>query len=76
MAQFKAENPYTVVPGEIHFADDEIVINADRKSETIVMENKGDRPVQIGSHFHLYEVNPAMAFYDAKGNLDAERLVV
>lgn len=76
MAQIKAENPYTVVPGEIHFADDEIVINADRKSETIVMENKGDRPVQIGSHFHLYEVNPAMAFYDAKGNLDAERLVV
>lgn len=75
MSKVKAENPYTVVPGEVHFADGDITINADRKAQVIVMENTGDRPVQIGSHFHLYEVNPAMVFYDEKGNKDIDRLI-
>lgn len=75
MANFKAQNPYTVNPGEIHFADSEITINADRECQKIMMENSGDRPVQIGSHFHLYEVNPGMIFYDENGQKDIDRLI-
>lgn len=65
----------SVIPGEIHFANDEITINADREAIKITMENTGDRPVQIGSHFHLYEVNPKIHFYDQKGELDIERKI-
>lgn len=71
----KTTNNSKIIPGEIHFANDEIVINADRQATTITMENKGDRPVQIGSHFHLYEVNPQMVFYDKSGNPDVERKI-
>lgn len=60
-------------PGEIHFGDGNIVINAGRQSTKIYMENTGDRPIQIGSHFHLYEVNSAIKFYK-NGSEDADRL--
>ena len=48
--------------GAIDFADGDIEINADRPSLEIVMVNTGDRPIQIGAHYHLAECNKAMAF--------------
>ena len=51
-----------MIPGEIQYADGLIELNADRKTRTITVENTGDRPVQVGSHYHFYEVNPALRF--------------
>lgn len=51
-----------MIPGEIKCADGDIELNADTESITIAVVNKGDRPVQIGSHYHFYEVNPALEF--------------
>jgi urease subunit gamma/beta len=51
-----------VVPGEVSAADGEVTLNTDRPTTTIVVENGGDRPVQVGSHFHLAEANPALVF--------------
>ncbi len=48
--------------GHIDFADGDIEINAGRRSIEIVMINTGDRPIQIGAHYHLAECNRAMAF--------------
>ncbi|WP_127820230.1 urease subunit beta [Microbacterium sp. CPCC 204701] len=45
-----------------HHGDETIEINAGRASATLRVTNTGDRPVQIGSHFHFFEVNPAMLF--------------
>lgn len=64
-----------IIPGELHFTDSEITINADRKHDVIIMENTGDRPIQIGSHYHLYEVNSAVKFYNSDKKEDAERLI-
>lgn len=49
-------------PGAIRVAEGTITINADREQRTIVVVNTGDRPVQIGSHIHLAEVNAALQF--------------
>jgi urease subunit gamma/beta len=49
-------------PGEVLFADGDIVINADRRTHTLVVMNTGDRPVQVGSHFHFFEANRALRF--------------
>lgn len=51
-----------MIPGEIKCADGNIELNADRDTITVAVANKGDRPVQIGSHYHFYEVNPALDF--------------
>ena len=51
-----------MIPGEIVPAPDEIEINAGRPAITLVVTNRGDRPIQVGSHYHFYEVNPALAF--------------
>jgi urease subunit beta len=51
-----------MIPGEIVCADGEIEINADRETLTIEVANSGDRPVQVGSHYHFFEVNPALVF--------------
>lgn len=51
-----------LVPGEIDGPDDPIVVNAGRPTRTLRVENTGDRPVQVGSHFHFAEVNAALAF--------------
>ncbi len=51
-----------MIPGEIKCADGNIELNADRDTLTVAVANKGDRPVQIGSHYHFYEVNPALDF--------------
>ena len=49
-------------PGEIIAADGDIEINAGRRKTTLTAVNTGDRPIQIGSHFHFFEVNKAMQF--------------
>lgn len=51
-----------MIPGEIIAATGEIEINAGRETLRILVANTGDRPIQIGSHFHFYEVNPALQF--------------
>ena len=51
-----------MIPGEILVADGDIELNVGRKTITLRIENSGDRPVQIGSHYHFYEVNPALRF--------------
>ncbi|WP_207593015.1 urease subunit beta [Halomontanus rarus] len=49
-------------PGEILPADEPITINDGRPTTTVIVENTGDRPAQVGSHFHFFEVNPGLAF--------------
>ncbi|WP_122088103.1 urease subunit beta [Halalkalicoccus subterraneus] len=49
-------------PGELLPADGSVRINGDRETATVAVENTGDRPVQVGSHFHFFEVNPGLAF--------------
>ncbi len=49
-------------PGEIEFAPTPIEINAGRETKVLVLVNTGDRPIQIGAHYHLFEANRAMAF--------------
>lgn len=51
-----------LAPGEIIPADGEITINEGRETATVAVENTGDRAVQVGSHFHFFEVNRALAF--------------
>jgi urease subunit beta len=55
-----------VIPGEIITQDGDIEINAGRKTITLTVANTGDRPVQVGSHYHFFETNPALAFDRAK----------
>jgi urease beta subunit len=51
-----------VIPGEVLGSDGPIEINAGRPSLRMRVENAGDRPVQVGSHYHLAEANPALRF--------------
>nr|AJG37982.1 urease subunit beta [uncultured Gammaproteobacteria bacterium] len=53
-----------MIPGEMIVADanDEIELNKDRKSVSVEVANTGDRPIQIGSHYHFYEANHALDF--------------
>lgn len=51
-----------MIPGEIRTGDGDILINPDRDAIEVVVANMGDRPVQVGSHFHFFEVNRALAF--------------
>ena len=48
--------------GEIMAADREITLNEGKKTVTVTVANKGDRPVQVGSHFHFFEVNKCLSF--------------
>ena len=58
-----------MIPGELRVAAGDIELNAGRKTITVTVANTGDRPVQIGSHYHFYEVNDALHFAreDARG---------
>jgi urease subunit gamma/beta len=56
------EPPGGLVPGEIAGPDDPVEINAGRPVLRLRVENEGDRPVQVGSHYHFGEANPALAF--------------
>lgn len=51
-----------MIPGEILVADGDILLNEGRPTLTLRIKNSGDRPVQVGSHYHFYEVNPALIF--------------
>ena len=51
-----------MIPGEYFIKDGEIEINADRKTVTMSVTNTGDRPIQVGSHYHFFETNPALKF--------------
>ena len=51
-----------VTPGEVQTADGEITLNESRKVLSVTVSNEGDRPIQIGSHYHFYEVNSALNF--------------
>jgi len=51
-----------MIPGEMQIQAGEIELNQGRRLMTITVANSGGRPIQIGSHFHFYEVNPALQF--------------
>ena len=51
-----------MIPGEIIPAEGEIELNAGQPTVTIEVANSGDRPVQVGSHYHFYETNSALSF--------------
>ena len=51
-----------MIPGEIITEPGEIELNTGRKTTTLEVANTGDRPIQVGSHFHFYEVNSALHF--------------
>ena len=51
-----------MIPGEMFIADGEIELNAGRKTLTLTVSNTGDRPIQVGSHYHFFETNPALSF--------------
>ncbi|MCR8657604.1 urease subunit beta [Paenibacillus endoradicis] len=51
-----------MIPGEYRIAEGYIEINSGRSTTSLIVINQGDRPIQIGSHFHFYEVNRSLAF--------------
>src|SRR6516225_11846970 len=51
-----------VIPGEIFPAEGDLEINTGRPAVTLIVANTGDRPIQVGSHYHFYETNPALRF--------------
>ena len=51
-----------MIPGEILTAEGELLLNPGLETREIEVANSGDRPVQVGSHFHFFEVNPALRF--------------
>ena len=51
-----------MIPGELFIKDGEIELNAGRKTPTLSVTNTGDRPIQVGSHYHFLETNPALKF--------------
>ena len=54
-------------PGEYFFAVDDIELNAGRAGVRVVVRNTGDRPIQVGSHYHFFEVNTALEFDRQQG---------
>ena len=51
-----------MIPGEIITADGDLELNTGRETIKVVVANSGDRPVQVGSHYHFFETNPALQF--------------
>ena len=51
-----------MIPGEMFIADGNIELNAGRKTLTLTVSNTGDRPIQVGSHYHFFETNPVLSF--------------
>ncbi|APZ53680.1 urease subunit beta [Salipiger abyssi] len=51
-----------MIPGELFPAEGELVLNEGREAITLMVANTGDRPVQVGSHYHFAETNPALDF--------------
>ena len=55
-----------MIPGELFIQNGEIELNAGRETVTMTVANTGDRPIQVGSHYHFFETNPALSFDRAK----------
>jgi urease subunit beta len=51
-----------MIPGEYRLKQEEIICNQGRKTVKVTVINRGDRPIQVGSHFHFYEANRALEF--------------
>jgi len=51
-----------MIPGEYQIQDGDIELNADRRTLALSVANGGDRPIQVGSHFHFFETNDALIF--------------
>jgi urease subunit beta len=51
-----------MIPGEVFPADGDLILNPDREAITLIVANTGDRPVQVGSHYHFAECNAALDF--------------
>ncbi len=51
-----------MIPGELFVAGGEIELNAGRRTVTVKVENTGDRPIQVGSHYHFFETNAGLRF--------------
>ncbi len=51
-----------MIPGEIRPAPGSLLLNAEAEAVTVTVANTGDRPIQVGSHYHFHEVNAALAF--------------
>ncbi len=51
-----------MIPGDYFIKDGDIELNKGRKSLTLTVSNSGDRPIQVGSHYHFFETNPALRF--------------
>ena len=51
-----------MIPGEYVLGKGDLVANEGRKTATVTVANTGDRPIQVGSHYHFFEVNPALSF--------------
>ena len=51
-----------MIPGEMFIKDGNIELNAGRTAVTLTVANSGDRPIQVGSHYHFFETNPALKF--------------
>ena len=51
-----------MIPGEMFIKDGDIALNVGRKTVTVTVANSGDRPIQVGSHYHFFETNPALKF--------------
>src|ERR1700677_1446166 len=52
----------TMIPGELFIKDGDIELNKGRRTVTLTVANSGDRPIQVGSHYHFFETNPALKF--------------
>ena len=51
-----------MIPGEIKIAEEELIINADKEAILVEVSNTGDRPIQVGSHYHFFETNENLKF--------------
>ena len=51
-----------MIPGEMLVEPGDIELNVDRRTASVTVANSGDRPIQVGSHFHFFETNPALRF--------------
>jgi urease subunit beta len=56
-----------LIPGEYFISDKPVIANRGRKTVTVIVSNTGDRPIQVGSHAHFFEVNKALLFPRKKG---------
>lgn len=54
--------PASAGPGEVRLAESDVMLNEGRETRRLVVRSTGDRPIQVGSHYHFFEVNPALEF--------------